>query len=317
VTTAIAKRPEQIRAEVATDPQRRQLLRDATAELLSATQAFITSYVALPHQAAPHPTLPHLAQPDRATSYAGNPIAAALALWVLHCWSIDAFDCTPYLMVTSDQPGSGKTRLLEVLGYLVPRPWRTAQATSATLFRKIESERPVMLLDETDALFSSRREALRGILDSGNRRGGTIARCEGRGIRDWSTFCPKAMAGLGELPQTLLERSIVIHMVKQHGTTRLQPRIAAQQAAPLAYTLEQWALIAVDELAQIEPDIPVSLSDRQADAWEPLLGIAAFASDEWSDAARGTAVALSGPSAGALEDADAGELLPAMASVMA
>jgi hypothetical protein len=49
----------------------------------------------------------------------------ALALWVTHAHAIEAADVTPYLAVTSPAMRSGKTRLLEVLELLVPRPIRT------------------------------------------------------------------------------------------------------------------------------------------------------------------------------------------------
>lgn len=143
-----------------------------------------------------------------------------------------------------------------------------------------------------------------------------MTRCDGKwGTREYATFGAKALAGIdtGFLPETIVDRSIVIHMEKQHATTRLRPCVAAAEAAPLAYTLEQWSLIAIDELARVEPEIPVALSDRQADAWEPLLAVATFASDEWSEAGRTAANALSGHSQTAIEPAE--PLLPAMATI--
>jgi hypothetical protein len=332
MSTALARRPEVIRAEVAADPARRELLQAATAELLTATQAFITSYVALPipnltpaDQTLPYLAMAQLTRPDQTVPEPPtlpNPVASALALWVLHCWTVDAFDATPYLMLLSSEPGSGKTRCLEVLSYLVPRPWLVANATPTTLFRRMDTDRPTLLLDELDGVFrgGASNEALRQVLNAGNRRGSTISRCDGRwGTREYATFGPKVLCGIdnGFMPSTLLDRSIVIRMTKTHGQVqRLRPRIAAQQAAPIAYTMEQWSLIAVDELACIEPEIPASLSDRQADAWEPLLALAAFGSPEWSEAGRTAANALSGHSTGGIESAGDEMLLPAMAGVL-
>jgi hypothetical protein len=42
---------------------------------------------------------------------------AAIALWVVHTWVLDAFDYTPYLHIYSAETSSGKSRLLEVLAY--------------------------------------------------------------------------------------------------------------------------------------------------------------------------------------------------------
>jgi hypothetical protein len=91
--------------------------------------------------------------------------AIALALWIAHTHVIDAFDCTPYLQITSATKRAGKTRLLEVLEPLVARPWLTQRVSAAALVRKIDKEHPTLLLDESDAAFKGEKdyaEALRG-----------------------------------------------------------------------------------------------------------------------------------------------------------
>lgn len=44
----------------------------------------------------------------------------AMTLWAAHAWALDAFDSTPRLAFLSPEPGSGKTRALEILTLLVP-----------------------------------------------------------------------------------------------------------------------------------------------------------------------------------------------------
>ena len=48
---------------------------------------------------------------------------------------------TPRLVFLSPEPGSGKTRALEVTELLVPEPVHAVQATSAYLFRRLGDER--------------------------------------------------------------------------------------------------------------------------------------------------------------------------------
>lgn len=298
---------ETVRAEIAEDPEREQLLRDATAELLTATETFMGRYVALPSSAA----------------------AATLALYVLHTWAIDACDATPYLVIYSNEPGSGKTRLLEVLNLLVRKPWQTSSTTEAALFRKIEDEHPTLLLDEIDTVFSygKRHEALRAVLNAGNRRGATVTRCDGKGsTREHETFGAKVLSGLdnGELPATVADRSIIVRMRRraaEQSIERFRPRIAEHEAGPVKFTLEAWTLVAADVLARLEPPLPETLSDRAVDAWEPLLAIGAFAGGEWADRAQRAAHVLSAPQEGAGRAEATGEshaaLLPGLQALWA
>jgi hypothetical protein len=279
MSTALARRPQDIRTEIASDPEKRQLLRDATAELLKAVESFLTKYVVLPDEAS----------------------TTASALYVLHTWVLEACDATPYLVVVSAEKGSGKTRFLETLSYLVRKPWRTANTTPTALFRRMSEDQPTLLLEEIDTIFKggSSYEALRGVINAGNRRGATITRCDGKwGTVEYQTFGAKVLSGIdtGFLPDTILDRSIVVKMRKRSGENveRLRPRVAEQEAAPLAYTLAQWALVVGDELAKMQPEFPAALSDRACDAWEPLFAVADFASDAWGVRAQAAARELSG-----------------------
>jgi hypothetical protein len=200
--------------------------------------------------------------------------AAVVALWVFHTHGIDAADATPYLAVTSAEKQSGKTRLLEVLNLLVARPWFTGRVTSAVLTRKIDSARPTLLLDESDAAFRGDREyaeALRGILNSGHRRGGVASLCVGKGakmgLRDFQTFCPKALAGIGELPDTITDRSVPIRLKRkaphEQGVERFRVRVVQQHANSIRQKVEEWIPPRLKMLREARPELPESLSDRQ------------------------------------------------------
>lgn len=79
--------------------------------------------------------------------------ADAAALWVLHTHALDAAEQSPYLAVTSAEKRSGKSRLLDVLELIVARPWRVVTPSEAVIFRKLDAQRPTLLLDECDAIF--------------------------------------------------------------------------------------------------------------------------------------------------------------------
>jgi uncharacterized protein DUF3631 len=214
-----------------------------------------------------------------------------------------------YLHVTSATKRAGKTRLLEVLEPLVARPWLTQRVSAAALVRKIDAERPTLLLDESDTAFKGDKdyaEALRGLLNSGYRRSGHATICVGQGgnitSKDFSTFSPKAIAGIGELPDTVADRAIAIALRRRvkDGTepcARWRERDGQAEAAPLHQQLVAWAGDHVlEQLREARPDLPAGSGDRQADCWEPLLAIADVAGGEWPARSRRAAVTLAGTS---------------------
>jgi hypothetical protein len=148
--------------------------------------------------------------------------ANIIALWIVHTHAFDAADATPYLSITSAEKRSGKTRLLEVMSPLVARPWFTGRVTAAVLVRKVAAETPALLLDESDAAFKGDREyaeTLRGVLNAGYRRGGVTSLCVGQGAnlgyKDFQVFSPKAVAGIGNLPDTVADRAIPIELKRR------------------------------------------------------------------------------------------------------
>lgn len=230
--------------------------------------------------------------------------ALVVALWIAHTHVFDAADATPYLAVNSAEKQSGKTRLLEVCELLVANPWLTGRTTAAVLPRKIDADHPALLLDEGDAAFSGPKEyaeALRSVLNTGQRRGGCASCCVGKGaeisFRDFSTFCPKAIAGIGKLPDTVADRSIPIRLKRATPGERIQRfrrREVEPEAAMLRGRLEAWGAMEVEKQREARPALPGELTDRQQDGAEPLLAIADAAGGEWPKRARGALIELCG-----------------------
>jgi hypothetical protein len=228
--------------------------------------------------------------------------ARVAALWVVHTYVFASAYATPYLAITSVEKQSGKTRLLEVFETLVANAWLTGRVTPAVLIRKIDEERPTLLLDESDAAFGGDKEyaeALRGVLNTGHRKGGKSSCCIGQGanvgFRDFSTFCPKAIAGIGRLPDTVADRSIPIRLKRAtpgEVVERFRPRDVETEAAGLRERIEEWCQLIARDLCEARPELPEALTDRQQDGAEPLLAIADAAGGEWPHAARCAQVEL-------------------------
>ena len=231
----------------------------------------------------------------------------AIALWVLHTWAFEAFYFTPYLHVFSAETSSGKSRLLEVLALLVNQPWKIDDASTSTLFRRIETDRPTLLHDEIDNVFRGNGKDddvkdKRACLNSGFKWDGKISRCVGQHanleVKEFSTFSPKALAGIGEvLSDTLSNRCIGIKLVRrtrEERVERFREREAQAEHAGLRAELEAWATQpkVIDALKAAKPALPEQLTDRQQDITEPLIAIADLAGGKWPDSARNALIKL-------------------------
>lgn len=228
--------------------------------------------------------------------------ADAVALWTGHTWTYDQFDATPYLAIQSPEKRSGKSRLLECLRLVTRAAVPMAGASLAALFRIIDERHPTVLLDEADTIFNKRTadatEDIRGLLNNGYRRGVPFYRVVGEGkkmrVESFDVFCPKAVASIRALPDTVQDRSIVIAMkrrARHESVARFRFRVAEQEAATVR---EWWEVLAEGLRLPEQADVPDQLDDRAADSWEPLLALADAAGGEWPDRARRAALALSG-----------------------
>ncbi|MFJ3618882.1 DUF3631 domain-containing protein [Streptomyces iakyrus] len=252
------------------------------AALLNEVEAFHRRFNVFPHEAA----------------------YVAVALWDAHAHLLDCFDSTPRLAFLSPEPGSGKSRALEVVETLVPQPMTAVNASAAALFRSVSNPngRPTILFDEIDTIFGPKagdNEELRGFLNAGHRRTGVTYRCIGDGgnqtVQAFPSYCGVAVAGLGALPDTIMTRSVIIRMRRRARNERVEAfraRLHEAEGHALRDRLAQWAEHARGFVMGAWPEMPDGVTDRPADVWEPLLAIADAAGGDWPTRAREACVTL-------------------------
>lgn len=228
----------------------------------------------------------------------------AVTVWTAHTWVVDAFDSTPRLAVLSPEKGSGKTRVLEVIELHVPGAMFTVNVSSAAMFRVVASDdATTMLLDEADTYLGLRvakeHEDIRGLVNAGHRRGAKAMRAVVAGanvrVEEYPCFAPVALAGIGDLPDTIMDRSVIVPMRRRTTSEHVEPfrfRRAERDADHLAGRLEEWAGWAVQRLEDREPEMPTGITDRPADVWEPLVIIGDEAGEVWSQRIRDAAMQL-------------------------
>ncbi|MGW2831330.1 DUF3631 domain-containing protein [Streptomyces sp. NPDC001286] len=228
----------------------------------------------------------------------------AVALWDAHAHLLDCFDSTPRIAFLSPEPGSGKTRALEIVETLVPQPMTAVNASAAALFRSVSGPdgKPTILFDEIDTVFGPKagdNEELRGFLNAGHRRTGVTYRCIGDGgnqtVQAFPSYCAVAVAGLGSLPDTILTRSVIIRMRRRARNEKVEPfraRIHEAEGHKLRDRLAEWTEQARESVMGAWPDMPDGVADRPADVWEPLLAVADAAGGHWPDRAREACLTL-------------------------
>jgi putative DNA primase/helicase len=209
-----------------------------------------------------------------------NGADTVLSLWSLMTYAIDYVGVAPILAVVAPEKRCGKTTALDVLSLLVNRPLATSNISTAALFRSIEKWTPTLLIDEFDSFLRGNDE-LRGVLNSGHtRQTAFVLRCVGDEAepKRFSTWGPKAVAGIGELPATLADRSLPIRLRRAlpDEAGRIEKLRHADKAAfnELARKAARWVQDNGAAINAARPTMPDQLSNRAADNAEPLLAIA-------------------------------------------
>jgi hypothetical protein len=224
--------------------------------------------------------------------------ATLVSLWFVHSHAHAASRVSPILAIRSPEKRCGKTTTLTLATALVNRALPASNITSAALFRAVEKFQPTLLIDEADTFLREAVE-LRGIINSGHTRStAVVVRTVGdeHEPRTFSTWSPKAIALIGDLPSTIEDRSVVLTLRRRRPDEQVEElRLdRLESLAPLRSRIARWAVDHLDELHHADPEVPADLHDRARDNWRPLLAIADAVGGAWPARARKAAVVLSG-----------------------
>jgi putative DNA primase/helicase len=217
----------------------------------------------------------------------------AVVLWIIHTYFIkkpkepQLFDFSPILQITSPEPECGKSTLFDILEKLVNNPFISMGASDASIFRRIEMYQPTMMFDEFDNFDVATRTTLLGILNSGFKQNGSVSRMAmGKGknwdeFQDFSTWCPKVVCGIGNIPANLQSRCITIKLRRKLPSERVESMNAVLRMNPdYFFNIRRkivWFVMNYEgELLNMTYEVPSDLSDRLQNLWEGLFKIADF-----------------------------------------
>lgn len=225
----------------------------------------------------------------------------AVTLWIAATHGQEAWEHAPRLVFTSPEKRCGKSRAMDLGAGTCHDPLITVNATAPAVFRSIgDDDPPTLLVDEADSIFGTKRSAennedLRALINAGHQRNRPCRRCVGphQTPTDFPTFAMAMLASIGDLPDTVMDRAVVIRMRRRAPDEQIAPFRTRRDAVPLGALREElsrWIRAHVDELRDAEPQMPVE--DRAADTWEPLIAVADLASGDWPKRARAAAARL-------------------------
>jgi putative DNA primase/helicase len=235
--------------------------------------------------------------------------AAALAVWVLHTYTFELRDAVAYVAIESPEKRCGKTTLVSVLAAMARKPLIASNITVGALFRAIDTCSPTLFIDEADT-FLAGNGTMRGIINSGNTwRTAYVLRLsrakfipaqsrpepgpksEETGLQRYSCWCPKVIALIGETPDTIADRSIVVKMSRKLVSETCAP-LTELDPAEIKAKCARFALDAGPFLARLERIRGEGLNDRAADTFDPLYAIARHAGGDWEKKLHQAALAL-------------------------
>ncbi|MFF9979543.1 DUF3631 domain-containing protein [Streptomyces erythrochromogenes] len=220
----------------------------------------------------------------------------AVTLWVAATHLQTVWQHAPRLAVVGPAKRCGKSRLLDVITETVHDPLITVNASAAAIFRSIgEADPPTLLVDEVDTIFGSakvaeKNEELRGLLNAGFQKSRYTLRVAGPNheVVRFHTFAMAALAGIGDLPDTIMDRSVVMRMRRRrNGETVSEFRAFRDTPALHAVRdrLAAWLRPRGKEATGLMP-VSMPVEDRAADTWEALVIVADLAGGDWPERAR-------------------------------
>jgi len=251
-----------------------------------------------PHPVNPPQLLSDIAATIQRFIICSNEVAQAVVLWIAMTWFIAVIEVAPLAVITAPEKRCGKTLLLSMLRRLSARAITASNISPAALFRTIDKWSPTLLIDEADA-FMKENEELRGLINSGHTRDSAyVIRTVGDNFTPttFNTWGAKALAGIGHLADTLMDRAIVLELRRKLPHEKVE-RIRQAESGLFDELRSKLARFAEDyreQVRQARPPLPHSLNDRAQDNWEPLLAIAMTAGPEWLQLGTIAALKISG-----------------------
>jgi len=207
-----------------------------------------------------------------------------VALWIVGTYLLPIWRTYPYLSI-SGAKRVGKSKSLSFLEQTAFNPVFSANISTPTLYRLVQSLRCTMLIDESERLETTERASdMRNILNSGYKRGGKVFRSvKMKGDRivpqKFETFSPKALVTYKGIEEITEDRCIAIVMVRSANSKIINSEISEDDRrwAACRNTLYRFALQYFQDVQrEYEMLIAEDFVSRERELWKPILALASF-----------------------------------------
>jgi len=225
--------------------------------------------------------------------YAKREQKTAMVLYFAATHALDGLNTIGRLLVTSDQPNSGKTTVLDAAGMLCQNFWMADPTKWALQAKFTERDRATVGLDEISQVFGTsglrgRGSPLYKPLVEGYRRTATFSISVDRTATDISAYSGAVLAGLRQaVPPDLYSRCIQVAMTPCPATIDLEDSLDEGVVADgqrIGLQIHNWARMFVDDIGAFARDARKrhpKLKGRKLQVWGSLFAIAEMAGGEW------------------------------------
>ena len=208
-------------------------------------------------------------------------VLSLLSVYTIATYFFRAFNTFPYLYICGPRQ-SGKTKLLGLLARLCYNAISTVNLSASALFRMVNDFGCTLIIDESEYLRDMERKSeIQMLLLAGYKKDtSNVMRVEGeerKAVRIFNVFGPKVMASINYPNDVLLDRCIVVNMLR--GVSQkinLEPSETFQETRDKLYLLLFTRFDEVYEMRNRDDFDNPLLVARERELWRPLLVVASW-----------------------------------------
>jgi len=208
--------------------------------------------------------------------------------FIIYTYFFPLFESAPVVHLWGPA-GSGKTKIMEMLGLMAFNPVTSGNITEASVFRLVEGRRAVCLLDESEDLSKTERgHAITNLILNGYRRGNLIYRMDkvGKVIQSshYDVYSPKVIANITGLDkEALLSRAIRVTTNSSRNAAKANKYTVEikDKADAIRNKLYRACLTRFEDVRHAMNTMPrIGLVGRSAEIWQGVLSIAWLVNDK-------------------------------------